>query len=318
MKESTKNILKVAAAVVALALVVSSVFIFRSCSAPPDYEEIRDRAEELIERSFDINDILWGKGLPTYERVEAPKRDLYDTGKTYLDKDGKEQPLKYYYYFVNTAGADIVAFREEKGYKLEYSYAFISSAPMNVAELESLYPISSEKTNTDGLYSEIYSDAEHKKYVYLIPYTEPEYDFVYVSSDPANYDYVREDAKYTSADKIKEYVRTVYAPEYVDSLDSVLFDVGVIEGEQLLEPRYKTIQSSRGTMFAKLNTYKPLFEERRVYLYDTARIDRANSNNTSVVVEYYTYLPSAPNVFVTASLTFTLCDGVWYLASPTY
>ena len=122
----------------------------------------------------------------------------------YLDKDGKEQPLKYYYYFVNTSGANIVAFREEKGYKLEYSYAFISSAPMNAAELALLYPISSEKTNTDGLYSEIYSDAEQKKYVYLIPYTEPKYDFVYVSSDPANYDYVREDAKYTSADKIKE------------------------------------------------------------------------------------------------------------------
>ena len=66
MNESTKNILKVAAAVLALALVVSSVFIFRSCSAPPDYEEIRDRAEELIEKSFDINDILWGEGLVRY------------------------------------------------------------------------------------------------------------------------------------------------------------------------------------------------------------------------------------------------------------
>ena len=46
-----------------------------------------------------------------------------------------------------------------------------------------------------------------------------------------------------------------------------------------------------------------------VYLYDTARIDRSNSNDSSVVVEFSTYLPSNPDKIETASLCFVLDNG---------
>ena len=117
MKDTTKNIIKAVAVAVAFALIISSIFTIRSCSAPPDYEEIRERVEELIEKSFDVNDIVWGNGLPTYPREIAPKREFYESGKSYVDENGEEQPLNYYYYYVNTSGVNIVAFREQKAVK---------------------------------------------------------------------------------------------------------------------------------------------------------------------------------------------------------
>ena len=61
MKDTTKKILKILAIVIAFAIIISSVFIIRSCTAPPEYEEIRARVEELIEASFDVNDVIWGE-----------------------------------------------------------------------------------------------------------------------------------------------------------------------------------------------------------------------------------------------------------------
>lgn len=318
MKNSIKIVIKVLAIILAFALIISSVFIIRSCSAPPEYEEIRERVEELIERSFDVNDIVWGKGLPTYERVEAPKREFYESGKTYLDENGKEQPLNYYYYYLPTSGITVVAFRKEKAVTEDFRYAFITSQPIdNAAALSAIFSLDEGETAPEGLYTEIFADADKSIYAYLIPYREPEYDFYYVSSDPADYDYVRADSKYASVDAIKDYVRTVYAPDYADSLDQVLFD-GVMEGDFVQKARYTTLQSSRGSLFASLNTYKSLFTERRVYMLDTAKIDRGNSNQTSVVVEFSTYMPSDPDKIELATLSFVLEDGVWYLASPTY
>ena len=318
MKDITKNIIKAVAIALAFALIVSSIFIIRSCSAPPDYEEIRTRVEELIEASFDVNDIVWGEGLLTYKRVYATTRTLYESGETYLDEKGQEQPLNYYYYYVNDSEERIVAFRKEKEYVADFSYAYISDAQLDAAVLTEKFPLGESQESDEAFYTEIYADAEGKKFVYLVPFVEPdEESFYYVSSDPADYDYVLTDEKYASIDAMKEYVRTVYASDYADSLDSILFD-GVMEGELIQKARYMSVESGRGTLFASLNTFEPLFEEHRVYLYDTARIDRSNSNDTSVVVEFSTYLPSAPDDIVLAKLSFTLQDGVWYLASPTY
>ena len=318
MKDITKNIIKAVAIALAFALIVSSIFIIRSCSAPPDYEEIRARVEELVEASFDVNDIVWGKGLPTYKRVYATTRTLYESGETYIDSKGQEQPLNYYYYYVSGLDDRIIAFRKEKEYVADFSYAYISDVQLDAKTLTEKFPLAEGQENNEAFYTEIFADAESKKYIYLVPFVEPdEESFYYVSSDPTDYDYVLAGEKYASIDAIKEYVRTVYASDYADSLDSILFD-GVMEGDLIQKARYMSVESGRGTLFASLNTFEPLFEEHRVYLYDTARIDRSNSNDTSVVVEFSTYLPSAPDDIVLAKLSFTLQDGVWYLASPTY
>ena len=45
---------------------------FVSCSKPPEYSEIEARFKELVEASYAINDIFFGEGLATYERVYEP------------------------------------------------------------------------------------------------------------------------------------------------------------------------------------------------------------------------------------------------------
>ena len=317
MNDLTKKIIKIAAIALAFALIISSVFIIRSCSAPPEYEEIRERVEELIEASFDVNEIVWGKGLPTYERVMLPTMEFYESGKTYVDADGKEQPLNYYYYYVADSDAKIVAFREQKALSSNFKYALVSSKQLTKEAVSALCPAPLGENASDELYTEVYSNSEKSLYAYLIPFTEPTYDFYYTAADPVDYDYVISDSKYASVDAIKAYVRTVYASAYADSLDSVLFD-GVMEGELVQKARYTTYQSSRGAFFASLNTFEPLFTERRVYLYNTARIDRANSNDTTVVVEFESYLPSSPDKITPTKVSFSLQDGVWYLSAPTY
>lgn len=311
MKDSIKKILKILAVVLAFALIISSVFIIRSCSAPPDYEEIRARVEELVEASFDVNTIVWGEGLPTYPRVTKPIWSVY--------KGAGEQSLDYYYYFVDTNKKDekIVAFRELKNNDAKFSYAVMTSQPTDAASLAAIYPAAEGVSVSEELYSELYSDAAKNVYLYLIPYSERNYDFYYTDSDDKDYDYVLDNAKCTSIDEIKELVRTVYASDYADSLDQMLFDgVTILEGDVVQKARY--INGFQGSRLASLNTFEPLFAERRVYLYDTAKIDRSNSNDSMVVVEFSTYLPSAPEKYVTSKLTFTLQDGIWYLASPTY
>lgn len=322
MKDSTKNILKVVAVALAFVLIISSIFIIRSCSAPPDYEEVRERVEELIEASFDVNDIVWGEGLPTYPRIVDPKSSLtlYETGETYVDSNGKEQPLNYYYYHVPDSEFRVVAFRREKDFKADYRYAFISYGEAKadfVAELFPFFPSEEGEAAPEDLYTEVFADAETNNYAYLIPYSEFKVDFYYMPTDPSDYDYVKPDSDYASIDAIKAYIRTVYASDYADSLDSVLFD-GVMEGDFIQKARYSLYQSSRGPMLVSLNTYKPLFSERRVYLYDTAKIDRSNSNDSSILVEFSTYLPSNPDKIEVAKVNFLLVDGVWYLSSPTY
>ena len=317
MKDTTKNIIKAVSVAVAFALIISSIFIIRSCSAPPDYEEIRKRVEELIEKSFDVNDIVWGNGLPTYPREIAPKREFYESGKTYVDENGEEQPLNYYYYYVNTSGVNIVAFREQKAVKEDFRYAYVSSSPIDAAVLASLYPATEGENAADGLYSEVFFDAERKIYAYLIPYTEKQSEFYYLESDPADYGFVHTDSKYNSVDDIKAYIRTVYASDYADSLDTILFD-GVMSGDYVQKARYTTIQTSRGAFFARNYDFEPLFTERRVYLFDTARIDRRNSNDSTVVVEFDSYLPSSPDKITPTKVSFALQDGIWYLSNPTY
>ena len=315
MKDSIKKILKILAVVLAFALIISSVFIIRSCSAPPDYDEIRDRVEELIEASFDVNDIVWGEGLPTYPRVTKPIWSVY--------KGAEEQSGDYYYYFVDTNKKDekILAFRELKNNDAPFSYAVMTSQPTDVASLAAIYPATEGVNVSEELYTEIYSkinsDASKNVYLYLIPYVEKNYDFYYLSTDPEDYDFVRTESKYAAVDAIKTYVRTVYSSDYADSLDAILFD-GVMEGNFVQKARYTNYQSARGLYFTSLNTFKPLFSERRVYNFDTAKIDRSNSNDSTVVIEFDTYLPSTPEKHVVAKLTFVLQGDVWYLASPTY
>ena len=45
-------------------------------SEPPALEDVRDRFTQLIEASYEVNDIFFGEGLPTYDREDEQFKNL--------------------------------------------------------------------------------------------------------------------------------------------------------------------------------------------------------------------------------------------------
>ena len=62
-----------------VALCLLTLFSTVSCSQPPELSEIKDSIVTLIESSYEVNDLFFGEGLPTYERgsEEANKLGIY-------------------------------------------------------------------------------------------------------------------------------------------------------------------------------------------------------------------------------------------------
>ena len=310
------KIIRVIALVAALVAAICSIFVIRSCSAPPKYEEIKGRFEQLVNDSYAVNVVAFGEGLPTYERVNDPKADVkvYNTGEKYTDGDGKEQERKVWYYRTLDE-KKIYAFRSS--YLRKYSYVFVSDKEMSADSLAALFPAIKDVSAPEGkeFYSLIYTAENKKQFSYLVPYVEHEPEFYYSSDIPDDYDVVRADAKYRTVDEIKGLLQTVYSRNYSLSLHSSLFD-GIASGDSVIKARF-----SESATFGLLQSNVDedvLFTEKRVYLFDTAEIDRWSSNNEQVSVKIQSYLPSAPDKIVTVTINLVLQDGQWFLDSPTF
>ena len=315
-KKSKKGkIIRIVALVTALAAVIGSIFIIRGCAAPPKYEEIKDRFEQLVKDSHAVNVVAFGTGLPTYERVNDPKADVkvYNTGETYTDDDGKEQERKVWYYRTLDE-KKIYAFRSS--YLQQYAYVYVSDKEMTADSLAALFPAIKDVSAPEGkaFYSLVYTAENKKQFSYLVPYVEPEIEFYYSSEIPDDYDVVRSDSKYRTVDDIKELVQTVYSRNYSLSLYSSLFD-GIASGGSVLKARFSE-SSTYGLL--QSNTSDVLFTEERIYIFDSAKIINWGSNSERVRVSVQTYLPSAPDKIVDVTLNLVLQDGQWFLDSPTF
>ena len=116
-----KKKLILAIVVIAVILVaLAAVLIIRAVvqGQPPALDSVRDRFESLIEASPEINAIFYGKGLPTYPRVEESTEAyvlVYNETEYQLpysvfeDSEGRE--MVRYIYYINT-----------KEYYLEFQY----------------------------------------------------------------------------------------------------------------------------------------------------------------------------------------------------
>ena len=314
-----KKIIRIVALAVALVAIVSSVFVIRGCSTPPKYEEIETRFKELIAASEGVNTVLFGAGLPTYERVSDPQDSLktHKNGETYTDKNGETKERIFYYYYTLCKDAAVIAFRDS--YLEDYSYAFVSDKEMSADEIKAKFPeitgITAKEDET--FYSELFRSADGKKIAYLVPFVEPEYDFYYNDTDDKDYDYVRDDSECRSIEDIKAYAETVYSRNYLLSLYGSLFD-GAVSGDQVMMARYIEYAETSNSRLAMLNSYEPLYTEQRVYDFETAQILKWGSSAKNVRISIETYLPSSPDKRVTLELGLVLQDGQWYLDSPTF
>ncbi len=322
-KNSPGAMKKIVALVVALVLVIGSIFIIMGFSAPPKYEDIEERFEQLIDDSYGVNVILFGEGLPTYERVSDPLDSLkfYNTGEKYSD-DGVEKERRVSYYYTLRPKGDtktVIAYRNSNAYTEDYSYAYVSNGEKSANELSELFPPIDGISPKEGqvFYSEVFRSEDGKDICYLVPYVELKYDYYYLDTDPKNYDYVSYESEYRTIQEIKKYAETVYSDNYLFSLYGTLFD-GVASGDTVLLARYTEYISSGNARLAQLNTYEPLFTERRVYDFDTAKIIKWGSNRTHVRISIKSYLPSDPENVYDDEINLAYDDGEWYLDSPTF
>ena len=307
---------KIIILVLAIALLVGSIFIIRLFSAPPKYEEIDARFRELIELSYDANAIMFGDGLPIYPHVSDPKSStsVIHTGEFTTNADGDEKERLIYYYYAIDENYTVVAHRDS--YLEDYAYALVSEKQLSADELRAIFPV----PEGDGgeYYAEIYADAKKKQFCYSIPYTETKYEYYYTSADDAGYDYVKLDSGYQSISDLKETIESAYSLDYTNSIYPMLFD-GMVSGNAVLPARYTETTASNGAMMlAQSNTYDPMKVERRVYLFETAKINVLSSSKNLVRISVDTYLPSAPDKIVTREITLVYQRGNWFLNNPTF
>lgn len=117
-----------------------------SCAPPPEFSQIEGRLRELIEASYEINDIFFGNGLPAYEHVMDPQEVL----EVLRGDDGL---MTYYYEIDDEQYGTVVAYRTTM---LNYSYAQILTVPDE--NREAIYTDA-----TAGIYAYALSDYTHEK-----------------------------------------------------------------------------------------------------------------------------------------------------------
>lgn len=280
-----------------LALILSVFLLIPclfSCSRPPEYAEIEGRLKELVEASYQINQIFFGEGLPTYERVYDPR------SSTDVYRDEENDKVYYYYEIKDPQLGRVIAFRDS--YIAPFSYLQVLK-------------------EADGTRTPYYQDPAAKIYCYLLSqYTEPDFEFFYDKSDPEDYDYVRFDHQIQSIHQIKELASAVYSAEYLESLYDSLF-VGTVSATDTvagLSARYMEYADEEGQVSLMMsNSYEPLITERRIFDFSTAEIVKP-SNKKFVTVAIESYLESAPDQRLKVRLTMVLQDGAWMLDSATY
>lgn len=271
---------------------------FVSCSRPPEYSEIEARFRELVEASYEINEIFFGKGLATYERVYDPKSTVQVLIKPDPEDATKERRVYYYEISDPTLGR-VIAFRSSYVKPYEYVQVLTSQDSTRTSYYEG-----------DGVYCYL-----------LTEYTEPTYELFYDNEDPYDYDYVRTDVGYLTIEDIKKAAARVYSAEYLEAIYLTMFDgaAGVTEGSQILSARYMeyTDPDTGEVWLMKSNTFDPLVTEKRLYDFSTAKMVRPK-NGKFVTIEIESYLESAPESRLTIKLGLRLQNGEWMLDSATY
>lgn len=319
------------AAIIVVALVMASLGAVLTVRAvknrkPPSLEALRPRVEALIEASREVNDILFGEGLPTYPRVYRafyPRLPFYvaEAGGVFTVSEAETEDRLYYYEFNDPDVGDIVAYQycvtRRDGDDAVY-YVDIETGERLAALDRGRYRYA-EKTQTPGA-ADYHKDGSENYYYKLPDYHEEEAEFYYTADMDPYYDYVRDDCPYLTTQSIKDKAETVYASTYLNAVYEGLFTgFTVSESEAGTQgARYIDYDDPEqgGSHLMKSNTYAPLPTD-RVFLYDTMKMVKpSNSKYVNITIE--TYRAGDPENRVTVRVSLCYERGNWYLDSPTY
>ena len=339
--------------ILAIAILIGSIFIIRSCSAPPEYSEIEARFKELLKNSEDLNVIFFGDGLDTYDRVYEPSTQLYTDAQS-----GK----KYYYYTVEDKELGTVyvhKYSESLFYygtktKLEdKEHVYLDKDKVYYYEIEDYDPGENKgKINEfkdpasgevyyfylleDETYKEVYK--YNKQMIkYIVGEDKKREDVEPIYTDAAKgiyYYYIEEFTEpeyefyYTSTDdKSYSYVRDdakyTSIAQIKQKAQSVYsrnylnsLYVSLFDGYGSVPPRY--MDNANNGRLMQYDNYESLVSEKCEFMFETAKIDEWQSNSSLVRINIKAYLPSRPSEKHDIVIDLALQDGEWYLDSPTY
>lgn len=292
---------------------------------PPELEELRGRIEELITASRPVNEILFGEGVPSYERIYQP---TYTPGKykyTYKDKEY----TRNYYTFCDRDGRSILKYQyclaagideDGDGKADHYEYPDLENGGFLSVEYVNDYRFAEifyeEK---EGAFYRGEKEADGKTVAYWLVHTDYKEPFYYTAEDDLNYDYVKEDAPYQTIEEIKRLAETVYSSGYLASIYESLFTgITVAEGNMgTLLARYAEVEMEDGFVYLMKSNQSAPINVNRVYDFSTMRMVKpSNKNYVNVQIETYLEGDEANRVTVRVSLVFE--NGQWMLDSPTY
>ncbi len=296
-------------AILVTVLVVSHI---RS-NRPPELDSIRGRIEQLIEASREVNEILWGEGLPTHKHIEKT-----DVAYKYEDENGKKHYL--YYYFFPT---------EEHGTVLAYTYytktiseseggGYIYHDVEKGGVLTGDFPSHRYATqSTEAREGYIYHNPDNGIYYYpLEGFTAEDEPRFYTSEDDPNYDYVRTDSGYLLLEDIRKKVNAVYSSAIRAEIEEAVFTgVTFQEGEDGTSyPRYRDMEAENGSYsLTKINKAWPTFRLLDyVYDYSSMRlVDPSKASSVTVAIDCH--LRDDPAKKEVREFTLVLEGDQWYL-----
>lgn len=312
-----KKITIVIIAVSLVLAVLAAVLTVRAVrrGKPPELESVKDRYVSLIEASPAVNDILFGRGLPTYPivfdelkvcGVKFREKDYNITYRVYDNEAGKTVVQYQYYVVVSETSGNV--------------YYDIVSREMLAPEHEPYRYAEKTKDEREGY---LHFDAETGYYYYPLP-DEKAPAFYYTAEDELHYEYCAFDCGFISTGDIKAFAEQVYSAAYLGKVYESLFtgiaNDGYAGGIQYAT--YRDYVANGQSYLQKLNpthlglSEPPTLPARR-YDYDTMRIAKG-SKAKRVIVEIESYIEGDEENRITVELAFALEGGAWFLDTPTY
>ena len=282
---------------------------------PPALDTVRERLVALVETSYEVNDILFGKGLPTFPRVYEdvqPYKTIFQgeeyTSYFFLIDDEEFGTVVAYQYYIRRAEG-------EEGNKSYVCYDILTGNVVNPLE-DGSYRFAQK--SREAKESPLYHNEKTGYYYYALPdYKDPE--FIYEDTDDKYYDYVRADSPYRSTDDIKAKASQVYSAAYLTQIYENLFTGVAFSGNEngVLYARYRDYTEDGYTYLQKSNVVEGLELPARRYDFSTMRLAKG-STSKYLLVEVESYIVGDEQKRSVVELAFALEGGAWYLDSPTY
>ena len=347
---------RTAARIISALLLVITLLSTASCGKIKDLSPYREEFKALIEGSFEINEILFGVGLPVYSRDESLGELIYSEEKNaeflayfkagqgkdfpeslYTDNEGKFRIYHWIYrdpVLTKAAGEHVYVVKYRVTYYVPEGVDEEGKPEYDMVN-ETFYVLKRENGSSipAGIEcgDEVYRTAEGTVYYALTAsYEEPEFEYEYDANDNVNYDVVRLDCGYLGVEDIKTAAEEIYSKAYLNSIYSSLFDgirsdYGDSSSSVLLARYIEEAGEEGGVPYLRMsNVTEAIFEEQRTYDYGTMQIvkpynkDRVNVTVMANGVYFSSETKKIENGLHEVRLSFVLENGKWRLDSPTY